>query len=312
MVLKGHRLAAALPGSSNSRQVLAGLPGEIRWTVSHPLCEGPQKTGPGEDLTHINTTETYVRGDEWCKEEIPTYDYPDNCTRRSAGQLTSSMFKSDNLEIPQDTIEVNAITPNIPSSLHSKDLSSDPVEQILSSDSLPTTKENKNHKISIKKRTAPKAMKTFSFSEYGNSFPLEKSFLKQQSLHKADNRISCSKCGRCFNHKSDFVSHQRIHTEKKPFSCSECGKCFIRKAQLVTHQRTHTGEKPFSCSECGKCFTYKKVLIRHHMSHTGEKPFSCLECGKCFNHKANLVSHQKTHTGEKPFSCSECGKCFNR
>ncbi|XP_073536759.1 uncharacterized protein [Phyllobates terribilis] len=30
----------------------------------------------GEDLTHINTTETYVRVDEWCKEEIPTYDYP--------------------------------------------------------------------------------------------------------------------------------------------------------------------------------------------------------------------------------------------
>ncbi|XP_073436143.1 uncharacterized protein [Dendrobates tinctorius] len=30
----------------------------------------------GEDLTHFNTTETYVRGDERCKEEIPTYDYP--------------------------------------------------------------------------------------------------------------------------------------------------------------------------------------------------------------------------------------------
>ncbi|XP_073435955.1 uncharacterized protein [Dendrobates tinctorius] len=30
----------------------------------------------GEDLTHINTTETYVREDERCKEEIPTYDYP--------------------------------------------------------------------------------------------------------------------------------------------------------------------------------------------------------------------------------------------
>ncbi|XP_077111273.1 uncharacterized protein LOC143767134 [Ranitomeya variabilis] len=30
----------------------------------------------GEDLTHINTTETYVRGDERCKEEIPTYDFP--------------------------------------------------------------------------------------------------------------------------------------------------------------------------------------------------------------------------------------------
>ncbi|XP_073520204.1 oocyte zinc finger protein XlCOF8.4-like [Phyllobates terribilis] len=31
----------------------------------------------GEDLTHINTTETYVRGDERCKEEIPTYDHPE-------------------------------------------------------------------------------------------------------------------------------------------------------------------------------------------------------------------------------------------
>ncbi|XP_073536764.1 oocyte zinc finger protein XlCOF29-like isoform X2 [Phyllobates terribilis] len=31
----------------------------------------------GEDLTYINTTETYVRSDEQCKEEIPTYDYPD-------------------------------------------------------------------------------------------------------------------------------------------------------------------------------------------------------------------------------------------
>ncbi|XP_073518850.1 oocyte zinc finger protein XlCOF29-like [Phyllobates terribilis] len=32
----------------------------------------------GEDLIHINTTETYVRGDERCKEEIPTYDHPEN------------------------------------------------------------------------------------------------------------------------------------------------------------------------------------------------------------------------------------------
>ncbi|XP_073516663.1 uncharacterized protein [Phyllobates terribilis] len=84
----------------------------------------------GEDLTHINTTETYVRGDEQCKEEIPTYDYPDDCTRRSEGQLTSSIFKSDDLGIPQDTIEVNAITPDIPSSLHSKDLSSDHLKQV--------------------------------------------------------------------------------------------------------------------------------------------------------------------------------------
>ncbi|XP_073517052.1 uncharacterized protein [Phyllobates terribilis] len=265
----------------------------------------------GEDLTHINTTETYVRGDERCKEEIPTYDYPDDCTRRSEGQLTSSIFKSDDLEIPQDTIEVNAITPDLPSSLHSKELLSDPLKQVLSSDSLPTPKENQSHKISIKKRTDHKANKSFSSSEYGNSFPFEKSFLKLEQFHTAENRFFCSKCEKCYNQKSDLVRHQRTHTGEKPFSCSECGKWFNQKSNLNCHQRTHTGEKPFSCSECGKCFNHKSNLVKHQRIHTGEKPFSCSECGKCFNDKSALVRHQRTHTGEKPFSCSECGKCFS-
>ncbi|XP_073521338.1 uncharacterized protein [Phyllobates terribilis] len=263
----------------------------------------------GEDLTHINTTETYVRSEEWCKEEIPTYDYPDDCTRRSEGQ---EIFKSDDLEIPQDTIEVNAISPDIASSLQSKDLSSKPMEQVLSSDSLPTMKENKNKKISIEKRTAPKGKKPFSRSENGNSFTLEKSILKHQKIHTADNKLFCSKCGRSFNQKSVFVKHQRTHTGEKPFSCSECGKCFNRKSDFVRHQRTHTKEKPFSCSECGKCFNRKAHLNIHQRTHTGEKPFSCSECGKCFNQKSDLIKHQRTHTGEKPFSCSECGKCFNQ
>ncbi|XP_069605490.1 oocyte zinc finger protein XlCOF7.1-like [Ranitomeya imitator] len=265
----------------------------------------------GEDLTHINTTETYVRGDERCKEEIPTYDYPDDCTRRSEGQLTSSVFKSDNLEIPQDTIEVNAVTPDIPSSLHSKDLSSDLLKQALSSDSLPTTKENQSHKISIKKQIGPEVKNPFLLLEYGNSFPLKELFLKHQKIHTAENRFSCSKCGRCFNRKWNLVLHQRTHTGEKPFSCSECGKCFNQKSALVTHQRTHTGEKPFSCSECGKCFNQKANLDSHQRIHTGEKPFSCSECGKCFIWKAHLDSHQRIHTGEKPFSCLECGKYFS-
>ncbi|XP_069598396.1 gastrula zinc finger protein XlCGF57.1-like isoform X1 [Ranitomeya imitator] len=313
----------------------------------HPLlpddCKHESPNVPqdnqGEDLTHINTTETYVRGDERCKEEIPSYDYPDDCTRRSEGQLTSSIFKSDDLEIPQNKIEVNAIIPDIPSSFHSKDLSSDPLKQVRSSHSLQTTMEVQSHKISIKKQTAPKA-KSFSCSEYGNSFPLEKSFLKHQKIHTAEKRFSCSKCGKCFNQKSDLVSHRRTHTGEKPFSCSECGKrftwksllhrhqrthtgekpfscsecrkCFVDKSILVAHQRTHTGEKPFSCSECGKCFVKKSYLLSHQSSHTGETPFSCSECGKYFKQKSNLVKHQRIHTGEKPFSCSECGKCFNQ
>ncbi|XP_069605581.1 oocyte zinc finger protein XlCOF22-like [Ranitomeya imitator] len=266
----------------------------------------------GEDLTRINTTETYVRGDEWCKEEIPTYDYPDDCTKRSEGQLTPSIFKSDDFEIPQDTIEVNANTPYIPPSLHCKGLSSDPLNQVLFSDSLATTKENQSHKISIKHGNTPKSKKPFSCSEYGNCFPIEKSFLKPPKIHTVEKRFSCSKCVKCFKHISHLVRHQRSHRGEKSFSCSECGKSFNKKGNLGIHQKTHTGEKAFSCSECGKCFNKKGNLGIHQKTHTGEKAFSCSECGKCFNQKSSLVTHQRTHTGEKPFSCSECGKCFNK
>ncbi|XP_077113050.1 uncharacterized protein LOC143768242 [Ranitomeya variabilis] len=257
----------------------------------------------GEDLTHINTTETYVRGDDQCKEETPTYEYPDDCTWRSEGQLTSSILKSDDLEISQDTIEENAITPDILSSLHSKDLSSD---------SLPTTKENQRPKRGIKKQTAPKARKSFSFSECGICFNWKHHLDKHQRIHTGKKPFSCSKCGKCFLQKANLDSHQRNHTGDKPFSCSECGKCFNKKGHRNAHHRTHTGEKPYSCLECEKCFAHKSHLIEHQRLHTGEKPFFCSECGKCFVTKSNLVRHQRQHTGEKPFSCSECGKYFNQ
>ncbi|XP_073422378.1 gastrula zinc finger protein XlCGF66.1-like [Dendrobates tinctorius] len=203
----------------------------------------------GEDLTHINTT-----------EEIPTYDYPDDCPRRSEEQLTSSVLKSDDLEILEDKTEVIAITSDISSSIHSKDLSSDPMKQVTSPDSLPTTKGNQSHKRGIKKQTAPKA----------------KSF-------------SCSECGKCFTWKSHFVAHHRTHTGEKPFSCSECGKCFTLKSDVVNHHRTHTGEKPFSCLECGKCFNQKSDLVNHQELTQGRSLFSVQNVGNILTGNHNWL-----------------------
>ncbi|XP_073404155.1 uncharacterized protein [Dendrobates tinctorius] len=293
----------------------------------------------GEDLTHINTTETCVEDEEWYKVEIPADDYPeDYCNRRSEGNLTSSMFTSDDFDITQDITEVNAITPDIPSSLHSKDLSFDPFNQFLYFDSSQIIKRNISHKTGIKTKSALTAKDPFSCFEYGKSFSFETSFITYQKIHTEEKRFCCSECGKyfnqksgllrherihtgvkpyscsecekCFTDKSTFVRHKRIHTGERPYSCSDCGKSFIKKSNLVSHQRFHTGEKPYSCSECGKCFANKSHLIAHHRIHTGEKPYACSECGKCFIEKSSLVTHLKTHAKEKPFPCSECGKCF--
>ncbi|XP_073538398.1 oocyte zinc finger protein XlCOF8.4-like [Phyllobates terribilis] len=270
----------------------------------------------GKDLPHINTTETYVRGDERCKEEIPT----DN--------------RTDDYCATPDTHEDYAIILDIPPVLNSKNLSSEPFQQVLSSDSLQTIKSNKNGRKDVEhQRTLTRKKpflgfiqksdlvgdhrinsgeKVFPCLEYGKCFNRKANLVQHEKIHTGKRPFSCLECGKCFIDKSYMGTHQRTHTGEKPYLCLECGKFFTHKSDLVRHQRIHTGEKPFSCSECEKCFTDKSTLVRHQKIHTGEKPFSCSECGKCFCKKSDLVKHLRIHTGEKPYSCSECGKCFNQ
>ncbi|XP_069606144.1 gastrula zinc finger protein XlCGF57.1-like isoform X1 [Ranitomeya imitator] len=264
-----------------------------------------------EDLTHINTTETNVRNDDQCEEEITTDNDLYNCTRPLEGHLLCSDSNTDDL-FAHDINEENAFISDIQPALYSKDLSSDNFQHVLSADSSQTVKQTKSHRRDVENERAYIGEKPFLCSECGKRFTAKWSLVTHQRTHTGEKPYSCPQCGKCFSQKSHLVEHQKSHTGLKPFSCSECGKYFTKKAHLVTHQKTHTGEKPFSCPECKKCFTRKSNLITHQKTHSGEKPFLCSECGKCFGHKSDLVRHQRIHTGEKPYSCSECGKSFNQ
>ncbi|XP_069606479.1 oocyte zinc finger protein XlCOF8.4-like isoform X1 [Ranitomeya imitator] len=233
-----------------------------------------------DDLTHIDDIETFVIGDERCKEEILTYDYPGDYFRSSDGHAMATDFIA-----------------NIPSAVHTKELSSDHFKELLSFDESQNVKKNKRKKVDHGALTVEKP---FSCIKRGKSFKDKSNLVKHEKHHKVAKQFSCSYCGKCFTKKSHVVRHQRIHTGET-FSCLECGKCFNEKSNLVRHQRSHTGEKPFSCLECGKCFMTKPHLLRHHIIHTGEKPFSCQECGKCFNQKSHLARHQRNHTGDNYF-----------
>ncbi|XP_066455014.1 oocyte zinc finger protein XlCOF29-like [Eleutherodactylus coqui] len=53
---------------------------------------------PDEDPIPIDATETHVRGDQPCKEEIPTDDHQDDDSRSSEGHLISTDCKVEDPE----------------------------------------------------------------------------------------------------------------------------------------------------------------------------------------------------------------------
>ncbi|XP_066454527.1 zinc finger protein 22-like [Eleutherodactylus coqui] len=263
-----------------------------------------QLVNPEEDPIPIDATETHVRGDQPCKEEVLADYWPHNNIRRSEGHLISTVCKVEDHAIIQDTYEEPAIILDISSAPHSKDLSADLFIQVPSSDSSQTVKQNKIYKRGFQDERVNKGERPYSCSECKKCFKQKSHLVAHQRIHTGEKLYSCAECGKCFNQNSHRIAHQRIHTGEKPYSCSECGKYFKGKSYLVLHQRIHTGEKPFLCSECGKSFYCNSYLVRHQRIHTGEKPYSCSECGKCFSQKSSLVIHQEIHSSAKSYRFS--------
>ncbi|XP_077111584.1 uncharacterized protein LOC143767263 [Ranitomeya variabilis] len=235
---------------------------------------------------------------------------PDEYTSRSVAHVIFSDFSAYDHSITPDTCEELDSATDVSPAFHNKDLSPDPLKQLLSSDPSKIVKQSKNNRRSCEHQTVFTRKKPYSCSECWKYFSDKSYLVKHLRTHTGEKPFSCLECGKCFAAKSYLVKHHKTHTGEKPFSCSECGKGFGEQSYLVTHQKIHTGEKPFSCPECGKCFTVKDSLVTHQRTHTWEKPYSCLECGKCFTDRSNLAFHERGHTGEKPYSCPECEKCF--
>ncbi|XP_073540887.1 uncharacterized protein [Phyllobates terribilis] len=266
-------------------------PQDCSW--DHQLLNQDEDLNSSNDLTIIKIEEIDIWEKRQYKDETPTDNGSDDCTRISEGYQMPD-FNADHPDIRQATHEEPAITPDIPSS----------------SDSSKTDKQNKINRWGNQNQTALERDNPFSCSECEKCFNKKSHLVIHQRSHTGEKPYSCSECGKSFNKKSYLVIHQRSHTGEKPYSCSECGKYFNQKAHLVNHQRIHTGEKPYSCLECGKYFNQKSHLLNHQRIHTGEKPYSCPRCGKCFTNQSYLIVHERSHTREKPYGCSECSKCF--
>ncbi|XP_075034524.1 uncharacterized protein LOC142095478 [Mixophyes fleayi] len=309
VMMENHRPLTSLDGSSN-RNTSDRCP---RSLYSQDHIEETHNIPQGEDLTVIKVEdiegeeETYVRGDQQCKEEeiptdISTADEQHSWNNWERHLILSPDCEMEHNDITQNSSRKNSITLNNHRLIHCADISSDPS---INEECSPYNLDIVTHSTDYRND------KLFSCSECGKCFAQKSYLVSHQKTHTGEKPFICSQCDKCFTCKSNLVRHQRHHSGVKPFSCSECGKSFKQKSDLNKHHIIHTGEKPFSCSQCGKCFKQKSDLNKHHIVHTGEKPFSCSECGKCFTQQSTLATHQRVHTGEKPFPCSECGKCFN-
>ncbi|XP_044140180.1 oocyte zinc finger protein XlCOF8.4-like [Bufo gargarizans] len=283
------------PGISSKRRTPERCPSP------HPP-QDHQLLNVDKELSNINSTETYVSGDDQRKEDISTETYVRGDAQRKEDISTETYVRGDaqrKEDIPTETYVRG----------------DDQCKEDISTDNHPDDciGSSEGHLISSAFKANGHSLAQDTYEDHATISDIPSALHSPNCSFDPSKPLLSSSSSQTVKQNQSHrrgIKEQRMHTRKKTISCLQCGKCFTCKSQLVEHQKTHTGETPFACEECGKCFTHKTTLVGHRRIHTGEKPFSCSECGKCFTHTTTLVGHQRTHTGEKPFSCQECGKCF--
>ncbi|KAM3921468.1 uncharacterized protein RB166_010852 [Leptodactylus fuscus] len=85
-------LTSAVPSSKRTSPERCPSPLLPQDCKEEKVLQDDQLLYPGEDLDNINASETYVRGDVECKEEIPTGDRPDPVFGNSNSQNAFSYF----------------------------------------------------------------------------------------------------------------------------------------------------------------------------------------------------------------------------